>query len=170
MTTIRESIDVNVPVRSAYNQWTQFESFPQFMDGVKRVDQLGSALTHWVTRFAVLSREFDAEIVEQRPDECVVWRSLDGPRQAGTVTFRPLDVDRCWVALRVDFEPKGVAERAGDVLGVVRRRVQGDLERFKEFVEGRERETGAWRGTIHGGHVRPRAAQPRPRVPTWPCG
>jgi len=148
MTTIEQSIEVDVPVSTAYNQWTQFEEFPRFMDGVERVQQLDDKHLHWKTRIAGVEREFDAEITEQHPDERIAWCSTDGPRQAGVVTFHRLDEAKTKVMLQMDFEPEGLVEQAGDKLGVVRSRVHGDLERFKEFIEERGAETGSWRGDV----------------------
>lgn len=170
MSILEHSIDVDVPVHVAYNQWTQFESFPRFMDGVERVDRPQSTLTHWVMKLGNMTREFDAEIMEQRPDERLVWQTLDKPRHTGTVTFRPLDADHCRVTLRMDFTPHGLFERTGDTLGLVRRQVQNSLKCFKEFIEARGQETGAWRGAISGSHVQPDSGQDRPHVPTWPTG
>ncbi len=148
MSTHQESIDVDVPVSTAYNQWTQFESFPQFMEGVERIDQIGDTMTHWVTKIAGAEREFDAEITEQHPDERVAWRSVEGSSHAGVVTFHRLDEAKTRLMLQMDFEPEGLVEQAGDKLGVVNRRLKGDLERFKEFIESRGNETGAWRGDV----------------------
>ena len=148
MSTVEKSIEVDVPVSTAYNQWTQFESFPQFMDGVQRVDQTTPTTTHWVTSIAGVDREFEAEITEQHPDERIAWTSVDGPKQAGVVTFHRLDAGRTRVMLQMDFEPEGVVETAGDKLGVVGRRVEGDLKRFKSFIESRGTEEGAWRGAV----------------------
>ena len=148
MTTIEQSIDIEVPVSVAYNQWTQFESFPQFMDGVDRIDQLSPTRTHWVTSIGGVHREFDAEITEQLPDERIAWTSVDGPKQAGVVTFHRIDADRSRVMLQMDFDPEGVLETAGDKLGVVGRRVDGDLGRFKKFIEARGTEEGGWRGQV----------------------
>jgi len=148
MSSHQESIDVDVPVSTAYNQWTQFESFPQFMEGVERVDQISDTRTHWVTKIGGVTREFDAEITEQHPDERVAWRTLDGPSQAGVVTFHRLEAAKTRLMLQLEFEPEGIVEQAGDKLGVVNRRLQGDLERFKEFIESRGSESGAWRGDI----------------------
>jgi uncharacterized membrane protein len=170
MSTIEASIDVRVPVRTAYNQWTQFDSFPRFMDGVRRVDRPQSTLTHWVTRCGGVTREFDAEIMEQRPDERLVWRSLEPPLHSGTVTFKELDDALVRVTLRIDFAPKGLLERVGDAAGVVRRRVHADLKNFKEFIEGQGTETGQWRGAITSSRVRPDSGQDRPLVPDWPSG
>jgi len=143
-----ESIDVDVPVSTAYNQWTQFESFPQFMEGVERIDQVSETMTHWVTKIGGVTREFDAEITEQHPDERVAWRVVDGPSQAGVVTFHRLEAAKTRLMLQLEFQPEGIVEQAGDKLGVVNRRLSGDLERFKEFIESRGTESGAWRGDV----------------------
>jgi len=148
MSTIEQSIDVRVPVRTAYDQWTQFEDFPQFMEGVERIDQVSDTRTHWVTSIAKVRREFDAEITEQRPDERIAWASVGEPRQAGVVTFHRLAPDTTRVMLQLDFAPQGMVEKAADALHLVERRVKGDLRRFKEFIESRGRETGAWRGEV----------------------
>ncbi|NYV75817.1 SRPBCC family protein [Streptomyces sp. UH6] len=171
MSVIEQSIDVEVPVRVAYNQWTQFKTFPRFMDGVKRVDQTQAALTHWVTRIGGRTVEFDAEIVEQVPDRRVRWEALDAPRHTGTVTFDALGDERCRVTLRIEAEgAHGFVERLAAALGLVRRWVDGSLGCFKEFVEGQGRETGTWRGEISGSHVRPGSRHGRREVPTWPTG
>jgi len=151
MSTIEQSIDVRVPVRTAYDQWTQFEDFPQFMEGVERIDQVSDTRTHWVTSIAKVRREFDAEITEQRPDERIAWASVGEPRQAGVVTFHRLAPDTTRVMLQLDFAPQGMVEKAADALHLVERRVKGDLRRFKEFIESRGRETGAWRGEVDQG-------------------
>ncbi len=148
MSTHEESIDVDVPVSTAYNQWTQFESFPQFMEGVERIDQVGDTMTHWVTKIGGVEREFNAEITEQHPNERVAWRSVDGPSQAGVITFHRLDDAKTRLMLQLEFEPEGIVEQAGDKLGVVNRRLKADLERFKKFIEARGSETGAWRGDV----------------------
>jgi uncharacterized membrane protein len=170
MSSIEYAADVDVPIRTAYNQWTQFEGFPRFMPGVLRVDRPQSALTHWVTRCWGATREFDAEIVMQRPDERVTWRSLARPLHTGTVTFHSLGAERCRVTLRIDFVPTGMAERIGDRLGMVRRRVHADVDGFKEYIERQGSETGGWRGEIEGSHVQPNSGQDRPHVPFWPTG
>jgi uncharacterized membrane protein len=170
MSTTEESIDIDVPVHVAYNQWTQFRTFPRFMDGVRRVDQIQAATTHWVIRFGPRTYEYDAEIVEQVPDRLVRWEVRDEPRHTGTATFEGLDAGRCRVTLRVDLRPGGVVRRAAAALGVVRRAVRTALTSFKEFTEGQGRETGAWRGEISKGHVRPTEGRSRPHVPTWPTG
>lgn len=146
MSTIERSIDVHVPVRTAYDQWTQFETFPQFMEGVESIQQTDDLHTHWRTNIAGVKREFDAEITEQRPDERVAWKSTSGEKQAGVVTFHRLDDENTRIMLQLDFHPEGAVEKAGDALGLVSHRVKGDLERFKTFIEERGGPTGAWRG------------------------
>jgi len=148
MSTHEESIEVDVPVSTAYNQWTQFESFPQFMEGVERVDQVTDTMTHWVTKIGGVAREFDAEITEQHPDERVAWRSVDGSSHAGVVTFHRIAPAKTRIMLQMDFEPEGVVEQAGEKLGIVSRRLKGDLQRFKQFIESRGADTGAWRGDV----------------------
>jgi uncharacterized membrane protein len=149
MSTVMESIDVDVPVRTVYNQWTQFEEFPRFMEGVAEIRQLTDTMTHWKTEIAGVKREFDAQITEQVPDERVAWTATSGSKQAGVVTFHRLNESATRVTVQMDFEPEGLAEQAGDKLGVVDHRVRGDLRRFKEFIESRGGvETGAWRGEV----------------------
>jgi uncharacterized membrane protein len=148
MTRATNSIDVNVPVRVAYNQWTQFESFPKFMEGVERVRQIDDRRLHWVASVAGKRQEWDAEITEQLPDQKIAWRSLTGDVNAGVVTFNRVDGATTTILLTLEYEPQGVVESAGAALGFVDRQVQGDLKRFKEFVEARGAETGGWRGTI----------------------
>ena len=148
MSTVEKSIEVDVPVRTAYDQWTQFETFPRFMSGVESIEQRSDTMTHWVTKVDGVRREFDAKITEQLPDERVAWTSVDGPTQAGVVTFHRLSEDRTKVMVQMDFEPEGLVENVGDRLGFVSRQVSGDLERFKEFIESEGRETGAWRGEV----------------------
>jgi uncharacterized membrane protein len=153
MNTVEKSIVVDVPVRTAYNQWTQFEDFPHFMEGVEEVRQEGDAHTHWRANIAYKEVEWDADIVEQTPDERVSWRSTTGAHNAGTVSFRPEGENRTLVTLRLEYEPEGFFENVGSALGFVDSRVEGDLERFKEFIEARGDETGAWRGEIHDNTV-----------------
>ena len=148
MSTVVTSIEVNVPVRTAYNQWTQFEEFPQFMNGVKEVHQLGDRRLHWKAEIAGREKEWDAEITEQIPDQRIAWKSLGGAMNQGMVTFESLADTKSLVQLTIAYEPEGVVETVGDETGVVSLRVKKDLERFKEFIEGRGRETGAWRGTV----------------------
>ncbi|MBV8950468.1 MAG: SRPBCC family protein [Actinobacteria bacterium] len=148
MSTIEESIEVQVPVTTAYNQWTQFEEFPRFMEGVEEVRQLDDTTTHWKADIGGQHREFDARITEQRPDQRIAWCTVNGPNQSGVVTFHRLDDDTTRVMLQMEFEPEGIAESVGDKLGFVRRRTKGDLERFRDYMEARGRETGAWRGEV----------------------
>ena len=148
MSVSEESIEIECPVQVVYNQWTQFEEFPRFMEGVEQVIQLDDERLHWKAKIAGQEREWDARIVEQQPDTRIAWRSEDGSANAGAVTFHKLSEDRSKVMLQLDFEPDGFVEAAGDTLGFVRRRAAGDLERFKAFIEERGTETGAWRGEI----------------------
>lgn len=148
MGQIERSIDLDVPVRTAYNQWTQFEEFPKFMEGVEFVGQLDDRHLQWRAEIGGKTIEWDAEIVDQIPDKRVAWRSTSGARNAGVVTFHRLGDQKCRIMLQLEYEPQGVVETAGDFLGVVRRRAAGDLERFKELLEARGSATGAWRGEI----------------------
>ena len=148
MSNIEQSIDVAVPVRTAYNQWTQFEEFPRFMEGVEQVRQIDDTHLHWHTKVAGREKEFDAEITEQTPDQRIAWTSTEGAEHAGVVTFHRTGEDETRVMVQLDVEPDGLAEKAGDALGLVQRRVKGDLERFKELIEGRGTESGAWRGEV----------------------
>jgi uncharacterized membrane protein len=148
MSQILESIDVDVPVRTAYDQWTQFEEFPRFMDGVESVRQLDDTHLDWTASVGGARKEWRAEITEQLPDQRIAWRSTSGAENAGVVTFHRLDDRRSRVTLQLDVEPEGPVESAGDALGFVRRRATGDLERFKEFIEERGTQTGAWRGEV----------------------
>jgi uncharacterized membrane protein len=147
-TNITHSVDVSVPVSTAYNQWTQFESFPEFMDGVERIEQLTPTRTHWVTRIAGVSREFDAEITEQHPDERIAWTTQNGTHQAGVVTFHRLDDQRTRVTLQLDHDPQDMAEKAADALGIMQNRARKDMENFKTFIESRGVEEGGWRGEV----------------------
>ena len=148
MSTIEKSIEVHAPLSSVYNQWTQFEEFPQFMEGVDEVRQLDATHLHWVASFGGSQHEWDAEITEQLPDERVAWRNTDGKDNAGVVTFHRLDDDTTRVMVQMDFVPEGIKEKIGDALGAPDRRVQADLERFKEMIEARGLESGAWRGEV----------------------
>ncbi len=148
MSTVVESVDVAVPVRTAYNQWTQFEQFPQFMEGVTEIRQLDDTRLHWVIDVSGVHREFDAEITEQHPDERVAWTSVDGPRHAGVVTFHRLDENHTRVTAQMDIDPEGFVETVGDKVGLVDHRAKGDMKRFQEYIEARGRETGAWRGDV----------------------
>ena len=148
MSKIEKSIEVNVPVRTAYDQWTQFEEFPNFMEGVESVHQLDDRRLHWRAEISGKVIEWSAEITEQIPDNRIAWRSTSGAPNAGVVSFHRLSDTRCKVMLQIDYEPEGVLETVGDWLGVMSRRTEGDLERFKKFIEERGVETGAWRGEI----------------------
>jgi len=148
MSTIEQSIEVEVPVQTAYNQWTQFEEFPKFMEGVEQVRQIDDTHLHWVAELGGTRHEWDAEITEQLPDERVAWRNTDGKENAGVVTFHKLDDQRSRLMVQMDFVPEGIKEKLGDALGAPDRRVKGDLERFKQMIESRGRESGAWRGEV----------------------
>ena len=148
MSQLLESIDVDVPVRTAYDQWTQFEEFSKFMEGVLQVEQRTDTSTHWVIEVAGVKREFDAEITEQTPDQRIAWNSVDGTDHAGVVTFHKLDDTTTRVTLQLETVPEGIVEQLGDKLGLVKARTKGDLKRFKEFIETRGTETGAWRGEV----------------------
>ncbi|GAB3652587.1 SRPBCC family protein [Glycomyces tarimensis] len=148
MSTITEAVDVEVPVSTAYNQWTQFETFPSFMEGVEEIRQVDDTHTHWVTSIGGVTREFDARITEQHPDERVAWKSVSGPTHAGVITFHRLNDDTTRVTAQMDIDPDGFVEEAADKLGVLDRRVKGDMRRFKEFIEQHGRETGSWRGDV----------------------
>jgi uncharacterized membrane protein len=149
MDTVQKSVDVDVPISTAYDQWTQFESFPQFMDGVESITQIDPTHTHWVTKVAGQTREFDAEITEQHPDERVAWKSVGGDtKHAGVVTFHRLDDNQTRVTVQLDWEPEGLVEKVGSAVGVDSHQVKADTKRFKEFIENRGGETGAWRGDI----------------------
>ncbi len=151
MTRVEKTIEIERPVRTVYDQWTQFEEFPRFMEGVEEVRQLDDRHLHWRARIGGKVEEWDAEIVQQTPDELISWRNTRGAVSRGVVLFRPLDGERTELALALDFEPQGPVEKAGDAVGLVSRRVEGDLERFKRFIEERATETGAWRGSLRPG-------------------
>jgi uncharacterized membrane protein len=151
MTRVEQSIDVQVPVRTAYDQWTQFESFPHFMEGVKEVRQLDDRHLHWRAEVAGKEREWDARITEQIPDKRVAWTSIAGEENGGFVTFHQLDPQTTRVMVQLEFAPQGPAEQVGGALGLAERRVKGDLERFKDFIESRQQATGAWRGEVRQG-------------------
>ena len=153
MSSIKKDIDVQVPLHTAYDQWTQFESFPQFMDGVKEVVQLDEKTLRWHADVGGGDQEWEAVITEQEPDRHIAWHSTTGTPNAGSVMFEPLGAESTRVSLEIAYEPQGPQEKVGDALGVLDRRVDGDLRRFKEFIEKRRTPTGAWRGEIHGGEV-----------------
>ena len=151
MSSHQHSVVVDRPVRTVYDQWTQFEKYPDFMDDVEMVHQVGDTMTHWKVKVGGVEREYDAAIIEQRPDEIISWQSIAGQQHGGTVAFDPLEAERTRVTLRLDFEPEGFTENVGDALGVVSSSVEHSLARFKEFIEDRGGPTGAWRGTVDGG-------------------
>jgi uncharacterized membrane protein len=151
MASITESIEVQVPVRTAYDQWTQFEEFPQFMDGVQSVDQVDDTHLRWVAEIGGQQHAWTAEITEQRPDERVAWKAVEGHGNSGVVTFHRLGDGETRVTVQMDHETEGLKEQLGSMLGMDSRRVQGDLNRFKELIESRGVETGAWRGEVEGG-------------------
>ncbi len=153
MPAIEKTIDVAVPTRIAYNQWTQFEEFPRFMEGVKEVRQLDAKRLHWRAEVAGKELDWIAEITEQIPDERIIWRSTSGTHNAGNIGFTPLTPSSCRVTLRIEYEPEGAVEATGSALGIVAVRVGGDLARFKKFIENRGHETGKWRGAIRGDQV-----------------
>jgi len=148
MATITSDIDVEVPISTAYNQWTQFEEFPAFMDGVENITQLDDETLHWKVSIGGVEREFDARITEQHPDERIAWQSLTGPKQAGVVTFHRLDDDSTRVRMQLEWDPEGFVETAGSILQIDDAQVSHDLRRFKELIESNGFETGAWRGDI----------------------
>jgi uncharacterized membrane protein len=150
MEKIERSIEVDVPVRTAYNQWTQFEEFPRFMEGVERVQQLDDTTLRWEAEIAGVHKEWDAKIVRQEPDQEIRWMGFGEADNEGAVTFAPLDQDRTRLTVSMNIEPEGVAETVGTKLGIVGNRVEGDLERFKQLIEERGTETGAWRGSVPG--------------------
>lgn len=148
MSNIEKAIDVNVPVRTAYNQWTQFEDFPRFMDGVKEVKQLDDKRLHWRASIGGKEKEWDAVITEQIPDARIAWRSINGADNAGVVTFHRVADNTTRVMLQIAYDAKGFAENAADAMGLVDRSIQTSLRDFKSFIEERRGETGAWRGEI----------------------
>jgi uncharacterized membrane protein len=148
MASVTKSIDVNVPVSTAYNQWTQFETFPQFMEGVKDVDQIDDKRLHWRAEVGGKEQEWDARITEQLPDNRIAWTSTSGDMNAGAVDFHRISDVMSRITLTVDYDPQGFLESLGDALGFMDRRVDGDLKRFKQFIESRGSETGGWRGAI----------------------
>ncbi|WP_222193181.1 SRPBCC family protein [Modestobacter italicus] len=150
-TKVEESIQVDVPVSTAYNQWTQFEDFPHFMSGVKEVHQRGDQRLHWVAEIAGVKREWDAAILEQVPDQKVAWAATSGATNAGAVRFEPAGPGSTIVHLSLEYEPEGLVEQAGDKLGIVGRQAKADLQRFKELIEDAGYESGAWRGTVQHG-------------------
>jgi uncharacterized membrane protein len=148
MAEVKESIDVNVPVSIAYNQWTQFEEFRQYMENVESVTQLDDTHLRWVAEIGGRREEWKAEITQQLPDQLIAWRSIEGRENGGSVRFEPLGADRTRVEVTITWEPEGLVEAAADKIGVSDRAVKVDLERFKELIEARGVESGAWRGEV----------------------
>lgn len=159
MTTFKETIELDVPVRVAYDQWTQFESFPRFMEGVDQVVQLDDTTLDWTATIAGRSKHWRAKIVEQRPDEIVAWRSTDSARNDGSVRFEPLGANRTRIELEIDVDPDGMVETAGAALGIVERQVADDLVRFRDYIEAHGAASGSWRGRVEAGQVRDRDAR-----------
>jgi uncharacterized membrane protein len=153
MARVEKTIEIARPLRMVYDQWTQFEEFPRFMEGVEEVEQLDDRTLRWRARIAGKTEEWTAEIVHQEPDQVIAWRHTAGAVNSGVVFFQPVDAGRCRLSLALQYDPKGFVEKTGDILGVVSRRVEGDLERFKQFMEERATETGSWRGQIRPGET-----------------
>jgi uncharacterized membrane protein len=153
MPSVSETVEVDVPVQAAYNQWTQFESFPNFMHGVEEIRQLDDLRTHWKTSIAGVEREFDTEIIEQIPDTLIAWGSLDGKTHKGRVTFQPRGAASCIVSVDLDWEAENLVEKAGAAIGADDRQVRSDLKRFKEYIEQEGHPDGAWRGTVINGEA-----------------
>ena len=153
MATIEKSVEVDVPVSVAYNQWTQFEEFPRFMEGVKSVRQLDDNHLEWTAEIGGQEHTWRAEISQQEPDRLISWRALEGKYNSGKVTFEHIEAGRSRINVEMTYDAEGMKEALGSALGFDSRRVEGDLERFKEFVEQRQAETGAWRGEVHQGSV-----------------
>ena len=152
-TRIEKQIMVNVPVSVAYNQWTQFEEFPHFMSGVKKVEQLSDDRLHWVAEIGGVKREWEAKILAQEPDRRVAWAATEGATNAGAVSFEDVGGGQTSIRLELEYEPEGMIEKIGDKLHVVEKEAEGDLKRFKEFIEDEGYATGAWRGAVAGGTV-----------------
>jgi uncharacterized membrane protein len=155
METVEKIIEVNAPLRTVYNQWTQFESFPEFMEGILEVKQLDDKRLHWKANVGGTIKEWDAEIIQQTPDSLIAWRSISGPTHSGTVSFRTRGPNRTEIMVRVEIQPQSVLESFAGKFGVIGRRIEGDLVRFKDFIQDQPAETGAWRGRISGAQVEP---------------
>jgi uncharacterized membrane protein len=153
MDRIEKSINVDVPIRTAYDQWTQFEEFPRFMEGVQEVKQLDDKHLLWRATVGGKEKQWESEITDQVPDQRVAWHSTSGAKNAGLVTFHAEDASTTRVTLRMEYEPEGLVENVGSNMGVVSHQVENDLKRFKDFIEHRGTETGGWRGEIHGNRV-----------------
>jgi uncharacterized membrane protein len=148
METIEKSIEVECPLRTVYNQWTQFEEFPRFMKGVKKVTQLDDQRLHWEAEIAGKNKEWDARITDQVPDQLIAWQSDGGEYNAGAIHFSAVSPNRTRINFQLMYDPEGIVEKTGDALGVISNRVEKNLEEFKEFIENRSQETGSWRGII----------------------
>jgi uncharacterized membrane protein len=162
MERIEKTFDIDCPVQTVYNQWTQFEDFPRFMEGVKEVRQIDDTHVHWRASIAGKDKEWDAEITEQVPDQRIAWRSTSGTPNAGTVRFEPLNRGRTRVMLTMEYEPQGLIEKTGDAFGIVSHKVENAVDKFRKLVERRGAETGAWRGEVHGGQKTPSEAETPP--------
>jgi len=153
MEIIEKAIEVNSPLSTVYNQWTQFEIFPEFMDSVEEVRQMDVKQLHWKVKISGKVKEWNAEIYQQEPDSLIAWQTISGPVQNGTVSFRTRGPSRTEVMVRIEYQPDNLVERLAGSLGILGRRIGEDLEQFKEFIENRPAETGAWRGRIRGADV-----------------
>ncbi|MGE5098300.1 MAG: SRPBCC family protein [Betaproteobacteria bacterium] len=166
MHRLEKAFEIDVPVRTAYDQWTQFEEFPKFMEDVEEVRQLDDTHQHWRAKIGGKTKEWDAELYEQVPDQVIAWRSISGPANGGRVRFEPLGPDRTRLYLAMEYEPETTVEKVGDWLGVFSRKVDKTVEDFKQYIERRGHETGAWRGEVHAGDVQPPAGTGKPgRLP-----
>jgi uncharacterized membrane protein len=150
MQRLEKTFEIDVPVRTAYNQWTQFEEFPEFMEDVEEVRQIDDTHLHWRASVGGKEKEWDSEITEQVPDKVIAWRSTSGAANAGEVRFEPLEAERTRIRLAMEYEPETTVEKAGDALGVMSRKIEKTVDDFKDFIEKRGRETGAWRGEVRG--------------------
>ncbi|HRI37201.1 MAG TPA: SRPBCC family protein [Nitrospira sp.] len=148
MSILEKSIELNVPVTTAYNQWTQFEEFPKFMEGVEQVRQVDDKHVYWKASIGGKQKEWHSVITEQIPDHAIAWITHEGAKNTGRITFTRIRDDSSKLDLRLEYEPEGAIEHTGDMMGIVLARVEGDLQRFKEFIESRRHETGAWRGNV----------------------
>ena len=149
MERIEKEVEVEAPLRAVYTQWTQFEEFPRFMEGIKSVRQLDDTHLRWQADIGGKDVEWEAEIIDQTPDRRIVWRSTSGARNGGKIEFEAIGDTRTRVVVVMEYDPEGPVEHLGGALGVPARRVEGDLERFKKFIESRGTETGEWRGEVH---------------------
>jgi len=161
METVEKIVEVNAPLSRVYNQWTQFESFPEFMEGVEEVRQVNDKVLHWKANISGKIREWDAEIFQQIPDSLIAWRATSGPAHTGSVSFRSRGPNLTEVMVRIEFQPQSLLESLAGTFGVIGRRIEGDLERFKDFIQNRQEETGGWRGRIMGRAVERPADEPR---------